>query len=110
LWTIEGTFRVSKSDIEMRPIYHFKKERIQSHIALCFMALYLVRKLQLLLARKGMHVSAEKIQEELHLVQTSHVVDRRTGFRFRLPSRISDTARAIYSVLGLKRSTTPTPL
>jgi hypothetical protein len=57
-----------------------------------------------------MHVSAEKIQEELHLVQTSHVVDRRTGFRFRLPSRISDTARAIYSVLGLKRSTTPTPL
>ena len=110
LWTIEATFRVSKSDIEMRPIYHFKKERIQSHIALCFMALYLVRKLQLLLARKGMHVSAEKIQEELHLVQTSHVVDRGTGFRFRLPSRISDTARAIYSVLGLKRSTTPTPL
>jgi transposase len=110
LWTIEETFRVSKSDIEMRPIYHFKKERIHAHIAICFMALYLVRKLQLLLARKNVQVSAERIQEELHRVQASHVVDRATGFRFRLPSRVSDVARAIYGALGLRRSTTPTPL
>lgn len=110
LWTIEATFRVSKSDIEMRPIYHFKKERIHAHIAICFMALYLVRKLQLLLARKNIHVSAEKIQEELHLVQASHVIDRATGFRFKLPSKVSDVAKAIYGALGLKRSTTPSAL
>jgi transposase len=110
LWTIEATFRISKSDIEMRPIYHFKKERIQAHIMLCFMALYLIRKLQLVLARQKIAISAEKIQEELHRVQCSHLTDQKTGFRFRLPSRMSDVAKVIYQKLGLKRSLTPTPL
>lgn len=110
LWTIEETFRIGKTDLEMRPIYHFKPERVQSHVAICFMALYLVRKLQLLLKRNsGASVSVAKIQASLTSIQTSHVVDMKNGFKFKLPSQMCPLAKEIYKLLGLKRSETPVP-
>lgn len=39
LWHVEQSFRIAKSDLQMRPIYHFKKEAIYTHILICFMAL-----------------------------------------------------------------------
>ena len=43
LWHVEKSFRIAKSDLEMRPIYHFKEETIQAHILICFMALSIVK-------------------------------------------------------------------
>ena len=39
LWQVEETFRISKHDVKMRPIYHWTNKRIHAHIAICFMAL-----------------------------------------------------------------------
>lgn len=39
LYKIEQAFRVSKHDLQTRPIFHFKEEPIQLHILICFMAL-----------------------------------------------------------------------
>jgi transposase len=39
LYKIEQAFRVSKSDLQTRPIFHFKEEPIQLHMLVCFMAL-----------------------------------------------------------------------
>ena len=39
LYKIEQAFRVSKHDLETRPIFHFKEEPIKLHILICFMAL-----------------------------------------------------------------------
>lgn len=39
LYKIEQAFRVSKSDLKTRPIFHFKGEPIKLHILVCFMAL-----------------------------------------------------------------------
>lgn len=39
LYKIEQAFRVSKHDLETRPVFHFKEEPIQLHILICFMAL-----------------------------------------------------------------------
>jgi transposase len=39
LFKVEHAFRITKSDLEARPIYHHKKESIQNHILLCFMCL-----------------------------------------------------------------------
>ena len=39
LWQVEKSFRISKSDLRMRPIYHYKDYTIKSHILICFMAL-----------------------------------------------------------------------
>lgn len=39
LWQIEHAFRITKSDLQIRPIYHRKKEIIEVHVLICFMAL-----------------------------------------------------------------------
>ena len=39
LWHVEKTFRMAKSDLQTRPIYHFKNKAIHAHILICFMAL-----------------------------------------------------------------------
>lgn len=43
LWKIEQSFRIAKSDLEARPIYHRKEDSIKSHILIVFMALCISR-------------------------------------------------------------------
>jgi len=43
LKVIEADFRTLKTDLELRPVYHRKPERIKSHVLLCFFALLLIR-------------------------------------------------------------------
>lgn len=46
LWKIEQTFRVTKSELEVRPVYVSRKDRINSHFLTCFIALLIVRILE----------------------------------------------------------------
>jgi transposase len=39
LWRVEQAFRISKSDLKARPIFHSKQQVIEAHILICFMAL-----------------------------------------------------------------------
>ena len=42
-WEIEECFRIMKTDLESRPFYHSKDQRITAHFLVCFMALVLLR-------------------------------------------------------------------
>lgn len=46
LWQIEETFRITKSDLEARPVYLSREDRIQAHFLICFVALLLGRILE----------------------------------------------------------------
>ena len=46
LWNIEKTFRISKSDLRIRPIYHHLKRRIESHICISFAACKIYKELE----------------------------------------------------------------
>jgi transposase len=46
LWRIEDSFRVSKSDLEARPIHLSREDRIKAHFLICFIALVIVRLIQ----------------------------------------------------------------
>jgi transposase len=39
LFKIEAAFRIAKSDLEIRPIYHYKENTIKNHVLICFMCL-----------------------------------------------------------------------
>jgi len=39
LWHVERAFRISKSNIEIRPMFHFTRRRIEAHVCICFVAL-----------------------------------------------------------------------
>ena len=47
LYKIEQAFRVSKTDLQTRPIFHFKEEPIKLHILICFMALALSKHVEI---------------------------------------------------------------
>jgi transposase len=66
LWEIEQTFRITKSDLEFRPVYHFKKENIKTHFLICYCAVFILRLLQYSLKQKGVNLSAERIVNALN--------------------------------------------
>jgi transposase len=41
LWMVEHAFREMKSNLDLRPVYHFAESRIRGHIMVCFLAFYL---------------------------------------------------------------------
>ena len=103
LWVIEDSFRLMKHNLAIRPVYHFKPERIKAHIGICFLAFALIRHAQqrIELAQKAM--STEDIRRALHSVQASILEHKKTQAKYRLPSAFSQDAARIYKAFGLKR-------
>jgi transposase len=62
LWRIEESFRVTKSDLETRPIYMSREDHIEAHFLICFLALAISRILEYRLDRK---YSISRISESL---------------------------------------------
>lgn len=60
LWKIEKAFRISKSDLKIRPIYHRLKRRIEAHICISFAAYKVYKELERLLKLKKSKLSPEK--------------------------------------------------
>ena len=52
LWKVEKAFRMSKSDLRERPIYHQEIKRIKSHLILCFISLLVMKEAEKILKRK----------------------------------------------------------
>lgn len=103
LWVIEESFRINKHQLQMRPIFHWKTERIQAHIAICYMAFSLLRHLQyrVNLTQK---ISIDTILDELLNVQASIYIHKKTGDYYRIPGCFSNNARKIYKTFNLERN------
>jgi len=106
---IEDCFRVNKTTLKMRPIYHFKPDRIRAHIAICYMAFAIVRQLEyrVKLLKK---LSIANIIEELNSVQSSIYIHKVTRDRYRVPGSFSNDARKIYAAIGVVRQLDAHPL
>jgi transposase len=60
LWKIEKAFRISKTDLRIRPIYHRLQRRIEAHICIAFCAYKIYKELERLLNEKKAGLSPEK--------------------------------------------------
>jgi transposase len=103
LWKIEESFRINKHTLSMRPIYHFKPERIKAHIALCFMAFSLLRHMEyhIKLTQK---ISLDVMLDELTHVQASFYRHTPTGKVYRMPGKFTQNASKIYKAFQLQRN------
>ena len=90
LWQVEDTFRVSKHDLKVRPVYHWTPPRIRAHIAMAFMTLLCVRHLQYRMRLQAKPVSPEVIRNALTHVQHSVLEYKQTKRRYVIPSAISE--------------------
>lgn len=60
LWKIEKAFRISKTDLRIRPIYHRIRERIEAHLCIAFCAYKIYKELDRQLKEKNAGISPEK--------------------------------------------------
>ncbi len=61
LWNVERSFRIAKSKIEIRPMFHFTRNRIEAHICVCFAALKVYKELERVLKFAEIGMSVDKV-------------------------------------------------
>lgn len=91
LWHVEKAFRISKTDLRIRPIYHRIKERIEAHICVCFTAYALYKELERLLKLNNIELSPEKAIEQIKEIRQLHYTlpkSRQTKTKILQPTEI----------------------
>ena len=66
LWRVEKAFRISKTDLRIRPIHHYKAKRIQAHVCVAFVAYTLYKELERLLEDTKSAITAQRAVELTH--------------------------------------------
>jgi transposase len=66
LWHIEKAFRMSKTDLRIRPIYHRLRHRIEAHICIAFTAYSIYKELERILYKEKSNLSIKKAAELTH--------------------------------------------
>jgi len=85
LWNIEKAFRISKTDLRIRPIYHRLKKRIEAHLCIAFCAYKLYKELERQLKMKDKELSPEKA---LDILKTIYALSIKTPFSKSLKTRL----------------------
>jgi transposase len=70
----EAAFRIQKDQLNVRPIWHQRQDRVQAHILVCFLAFVLWKSLEMWQQRSGLGNSPRTILEELARIQSHDVV------------------------------------
>ena len=66
LWQIEKAFRISKTDLRIRPVYHYKRRRIEAHICISFVAYAIWKEVERLLKLADIEMSPARAAELTH--------------------------------------------
>jgi len=110
LWKIEESFRIMKSTMEVRPIFHWTEKRIKGHFVVCFLSFLLEGTLELILKEnninrrgnnsKGVSASPERIKEALKSLNITAFETE--GKRFYLKVREIDLGNKILRLPYIK--------
>jgi transposase len=73
LWKIERAFRISKTDLRIRPIYHRLRRRIEAHICIAFVAYTVFKELERLLIEHEIQISPARAIEIMKIIQQATV-------------------------------------
>lgn len=74
LWRVEQAFRMSKSDLRARPIFHYTHDAIKAHVLICFIALMIGKYIEI---KTG--YSLRKVRDLLWQVQEVYLRDSQSG-------------------------------
>lgn len=104
LTQVESAFRVSKSQLDIRPVYHQTKERVRAHLFVCFLAYCLWKILEQWQSRAGLGHSPRTILDTLAGIQSADVrlpTDSGQTLRLRCIIRPEEHQKILLQRLGL---------
>jgi transposase len=93
LWKIEETFKVTKSDLETRPVYLSREDHIQAHFLICFVALVISRIMERELENR---YPITRIAESLNKVSCSPISENWYVFDYS-----DDITKLIFEKMGI---------
>lgn len=96
LYRIEQAFRISKNDLQTRPIFHFKEDPIKLHILICFMALAVSKHIEL-----QTNMSIKKFITESKKVTDARLLNTLTTKEIKIRTKISPDFMKIIQKLNL---------
>ena len=100
----EAAFRIQKDQLNVRPIWHQREDRVQAHILVCFLAFVLWKSLEMWQQRAGLGNSPRTILEELARIQSHDVVlptTTRGQIRLRCVTQPDPAQAALLDRLGI---------
>ena len=86
LYKIEQAFRISKSDLQTRPIFHFKEDPIKLHLLICFMALVISKHIEL-----KTKASIKRFVTECKKVTDGRMLNKITGKEIKIRASLPPT-------------------
>lgn len=94
LYKIEQAFRISKSDLQTRPIFHFKEQPIKLHILICFIALVVSKHIEI-----KADVSIRRFIDEAKKIVDGQILNHMTGKSVTIKAEPTEKMRGIVSKL-----------
>lgn len=104
LFEVEHSFRTLKSQLEIRPIFHWTDKRIRGHIAMCFIAFTFLNHL-----RNTTGLQHKELVRAMDKMQLSHIEDCKAGNTIYLRSAITSGQQTLIDTLKLKIPNDTTP-
>lgn len=107
LWKIEESFRIMKSTLEVRPIFHWTEKRIKGHFVICFLAFLLERTLEFKLKEAQEEASPQAIREALNSLNFAEVEIENQQFLLKVKG--TELSNKILKLLKIKPPKNITP-
>jgi len=99
LWQIEKAFRISKTDLRIRPVYHYLKRRIEAHICIAFVAYTIYKELEYLLKKNGILMSPKRAAELTHNMYEMEYTLPTSNIRKRQLLKMDEEQQLLYDVI-----------
>lgn len=96
LWHVEQAFRMAKSDLASRPIFHYKQDSVKTHMLICFVALVIGKYIEI---QTG--ISTRTMRDILWSVTDAKMIDTATNESFSFRSPLDDDVKKFLDSLKM---------
>lgn len=100
LWKIEKAFRITKNEIKVRPIFHYKQRRIEAHISIAFVAYKVYKELERQLSEKGSKLSPQRAIEIAKGIYTIEMQLKTSGKKLRKTLFLNESQQKLAKMFG----------
>lgn len=106
---VESTFRCLKTDLQMRPVYHQRDERIEAHLYLTILAYQLVNTIRYMLKQEGIKHDWKNVLRIMatQTIQTVELPTDKKTIHLRKPSKPIMEVNEIYRATGCTNTQKP---
>jgi len=99
LWLIEKAFRISKTDLKIRPIYHYRQNRIEAHLSIVFAAYAVYKELERLLKKHHMPLSIKRAANLTHNMYALCYIDPETKLQKQIILQMDKEQKLLFKLI-----------